>query len=128
MNEDYVSTFKKGLRNVRIPSILFDGVEVLRVKDNGSLHKAYLTLSSDRFTLYITTVKRGSSNIAEHGAALSAFFGLRRKAQTNTISSSNASIVSSSTSQNELEEGSIDVSSIDRIQRGQVTHLFELAK
>ena len=136
---NYTSAFKKALSHVRIPSVLTEGVEVRRVMVNGSMHEAYLSLSSDRFTLHLTTTKRGESggssfnNSGSSGLGGSFFGGLLRK-QSPLVQSGGASTTSlpsasvSSASQFDLEEQSIDIGAIARIQRGQVTHKFELAK
>lgn len=120
----YTSAFKHGLEHVRIPPALLEGVEVRHVQVNGSMREAFLTLSSDRFTLYVTTTKRGVSS--NSSSSLGGLFGLRRKPPVVTASS--ASVSTASANPSELEERSIDIGAIDRIQRGQVTHKFELAK
>ena len=135
---NYTSAFKNALSHVRIPLILTEGVEVRRVMVNGSMHEAYLSLSSDRFTLHLTNTKRGESggssvNSSSSSLGGSFFGGLRRKPPP-MVQSGGASTASfpspsvSSTAQFDLEEQSIDIGAIARIQRGQVTHKFELAK
>ena len=88
-----------------MPRRLLDGVNVLRVNANGRTRPSFLTLSEDKFTLYITTTKRGPP-----GGGLS-LLGLRR-----------------SKSEGETHERSIDIGAIDRVQRGQGTTKFEMAK
>jgi len=82
---------------------------VLRVSESGIVRKAFLTLSQDKFTLYITTEKRGLISPGK-----GSIFSLRR-----TKSNGDA---------DDTRERIIDIGAIDRIQRGQVTHKFELAK
>jgi hypothetical protein len=89
-----------------------EGVHVLRVKVNGSMRDSFLTLSDDRFTLYITSSKVST------GGPSGGLFGFRRRQAP----------ASASVATTDTEERSIDVGAIDRIQRGQVTHKFELAK
>ena len=83
----YTSAFKKALSHVRIPLILTEGVEVRRVMVNGSMHEAYLSLSSDRFTLHLTNSKRGESGGSSVNSSSSSlggtfFGGLPRKPPT----------------------------------------------
>jgi hypothetical protein len=50
----YQSNFKHCLKSIPIPNELADGIAVMRVHANGTTQKQYLTLSQDKFTLYIT--------------------------------------------------------------------------
>lgn len=101
------SSFRNALVRVPVPRRLLDGVNVLRVNANGRTRPSFLTLSEDKFTLYITTTKRGPPG---GGRGLS-LLGLRR-----------------SKSEGETHERSIDIGAIDRVQRGQGTTKFEMAK
>lgn len=101
------SSFRNALVRVPVPRRLLDGVNVLRVNANGRTRSSFLTLSEDKFTLYLTTTKRGP---AGGGRGLS-LLGLRR-----------------SKSEGETHERTIDIGAIDRVQRGQGTAKFELAK
>lgn len=101
------SSFRYALVRVPVPRRLLDGVNVLRVNANGRTRPSFLTLSEDKFTLYITTTKRGP---ASGGRGLS-LLGLRR-----------------SKSEGETHERTIDIGAIDRVQRGQGTTKFEMAK
>jgi hypothetical protein len=100
------SSFRNALVRVPVPRRLLDGVNVLRVNANGRTRPSFLTLSQDKFTLYLTTTKRGPQ--ARGGLSL---LGLRR-----------------SKSEGETHERTIDIGAIDRVQRGQGTTKFELAK
>jgi len=101
------SSFRNALVRVPVPRRLLDGVNVLRVNANGRTRPSFLTLSEDKFTLYITTTKRGPAG----GARGLSLLGLRR-----------------SKSEGETHERTIDIGAIDRVQRGQGTTKFELAK
>lgn len=108
-NYEQKSTFKDALISVHVPSKLLEGVHVLLVSANGIARKSFLTLSKDKFTLYITTQKRGLQPPVK-----GSIFNLRRGKSTGDSE--------------ETIERAIDIGAIDRIQRGQVTHNFELAK
>ena len=105
-NTSQKSSFRNALVRVPVPRRLLDGVNVLRVNANGRTRPSFLTLSQDKFTLYLTTTKRGPQ--ARSGLSL---LGLRR-----------------SKSEGETHERTIDIGAIDRVQRGQGTTKFELAK
>lgn len=98
------SSFKSALKHVPVPPSLVEGVEVFCVNANGVARKSFLTLSEDKFTLYVTTTKRGGAG--------GGFGGIFRWGWGN----------------DEAEERAIDIGAIDRIQRGQITQKFELAK
>lgn len=127
--DDQSSTFKNALSHVVVPSVLEEGVSVLRVKVNGSMRQTFLTLSQDRFTLYITSSK--VSGGSGGGGSGKSFFSFGRSG-SSSHSRSNSSSASSTAAMSEMgesvQEHSIDIGAIDRIQRGQVTHKFELAK
>mmetsp|Transcript_16305 Transcript_16305/g.24168 ORF Transcript_16305/g.24168 Transcript_16305/m.24168 type:complete len:226 (-) Transcript_16305:2389-3066(-) len=97
-------TFKSSLANVPVPAKLLEGVSVVKVGTSGKTKKSFLTVSADRFTVYITTskVKRGKIG------------SLKR--------------VISGNGGDGQSERAIDIGSIDRIQKGQITHKFELAR
>ena len=99
-NRPLRSNFKNALQKVRVPAILLEGVHVLRVFANGKTQKSFLTLSPDKFTLYLTTERKT--------AAVFSFFG-RSKPTT-------------------VQERAIDIGAIDRIQRGHATKRFEMAR
>ncbi|MEM1010512.1 MAG: hypothetical protein AAGJ35_16075, partial [Myxococcota bacterium] len=97
------ASIQKALQEVPIPPLLEEGVHVLRVNGNGSVTTSFLSLSKDRFTLYVTSGKVGTPRM-----------GLFRKSRSSSL--------------DQIQEKKIDIGSIDRIQRGQQTHKFELAK
>jgi len=98
------STFKSSLANVPVPTKLLEGVNVVKVGTSGKTKKSFLTVSADRFTVYITTskVKRGKIG------------SLKR--------------VISGNGGDGQSERAIDIGSIDRIQHGQNTLKFEQAR
>jgi hypothetical protein len=106
---EHKSSFKNALSSIHVPSKLLEGINVLRVSANGTTRKSFLTLSEDKFTVYITHQKRGASPTSK-----GSIFSLRRS--------------KSVADGEDAKERAIDIGSIDRIQRGQVTHKFELAK
>ena len=93
------STFKNALKSIPVPPELIEGVDVLRVYANGKTKRSFLTLSDDKFTLYVTTDKYKKS-------AHKGFFRRRQ----------------------DKDERAIDIGAIDRIQRGHATHKFVLAR
>lgn len=105
------SSFRNALVDVPVPPLLMEGVQVLRVQVDGTMRDSFLTLSEDKFTLYVTTSRFKRVKGSGGGGG---FFKRGRKKNDAT--------------QGAYEERSIDISAIDRIQRGQITHKFELAK
>jgi len=56
INRVYKSNFKRSLKCVDVPPVLQQGIPVIRVYANGQKPKQqFLTLSKDKFTLYITS-------------------------------------------------------------------------
>jgi len=91
-----------------------DNVVVVKVSSSGKTRKAFLTLSKDKFTLYVTTSKYGKGVNGNGGV----FRPLLRKV---------TSIGSNNEDESELES-SIDIGRIERIQKGHSTLRFELAR
>lgn len=98
------STFKNALKEIIVPPILLEGVPVLRVFANGKTQTSFLTLSEDKFTLYLTTEQRK---------------GQRKTSFLSWGGNKNAS---------GTKEKSIDIGEIARIQRGHATKRFEMAR
>jgi hypothetical protein len=99
------TSFRNALVRVPVPRRLLDGVNVLRVNASGKTRSSFLTLSEDKFTLYITTARRGP---AQRKLSI---LGLRR-----------------SQSEGSTQERAIDIGAVDRVERGQATHKFVMAK
>eukprot|EP00978_Attheya_sp_CCMP212_P006524 scaffold15048_cov55-Attheya_sp.AAC.2 len=108
------SEFKNCLQHVPVPKILLEGVNVIKVNTNGKTRKGFITLSEDKFTLYLTSSKVKSSSSSS----------LMRPILKKVTSIGS----SSSASEEQDAERAIDIGSIDRIQRGQNTHKFEMAR
>jgi hypothetical protein len=124
------SGFKNALSHVVVPAALEEGVSVMRVKVNGSMRQSYLTLSADRFTLYITSTKVVAGSWSGKSKSSGSIFSFRSNSSSASTSarSSGSTTNQSADSASEVQEHSIDIGAIDRIQRGQTTHKFELAK
>jgi len=105
------STFKACLTSTDVPHKILEGVNVIKVNNIGKTKVAFLTLSQDKFTVYITT-----SKIKNNGRNSVLLPMLRR-------------VTSIRSHDDEYEyERAIDVGSIIRIQKGQNTLKFELAR
>jgi len=108
-----LSAFRTCLVSVSVPPKILIGIKVTKVNSNGKTKGAFLTLSEDKFTLYITTTQikndKGSNGV---------FRPIIRRV---------ASIGSSHGDEHEYER-TIDVGSIVRIQKGQHTLRFELCR
>ena len=96
-----------------------EGVDVMRIAPGGSIHRSFLTLSEEKFSLYMTTSKMSGSNRSGRLGAGSMKFG--------RVSLLRGKSAGSSTSTYESSEQVIDVGSVDRIQKGQLTYKFEVA-
>jgi len=125
-----VSTFKNSLRYVPVHQSLMEGVHVLRVKVNGIMRESFLTLSQDKFTLYVTSGKIVSVAPKSYVSFgwLRFLVGSPSIPDPAILASSASSITNHTLDVTNPEERSIDIGAIDRIQRGQTTQKFELAK
>ena len=125
-----VSTFKNSLRYVPVHQSLMEGVHVLRVKVNGTMRESFLTLSQDKFTLYVTSGKIVSIAPKSYVSFgwLRFLGGSPNIPDPAILTSSASSTTNHSQDVTNPEERSIDIGAIDRIQRGQTTQKFELAK
>jgi len=104
--------FQSCLTSIQVPAKMLVGINVIKVNGNGKRKFAFLTLSQDQFTVYITTTQIRNNN-GKHGI-LHLF--LHRV----------ASIGRHNDDEYEYERA-IDIGSITRIQKGQSTLKFELA-
>lgn len=102
------SSFRNALVRVPVPRRLLDGLQVLRVSANGRTRPSFLTLSEDKFTLYLTTARRNPGD-----STRLSILGLRR---------------SQSEGATPQDQRAIDIGSIERVHRGQATHKFVMAK
>lgn len=125
------STFQNVLKGLRVPTSLQEGegVDVLRVFANGQTQASVLSLSEDKFTLYLTSQRKNKLSNGLGGL----FFG-RSSANANGSeiapvhrTDSHPSAYVSLGGHSDIERA-IDIGAIDRIQRGHTTKRFELAR
>ena len=91
-------------------------------KKNGKSKGAYLTLSPDKFTIYVSAHKvRGNAKGSGHRGG-GGGGGVLRPILKKVTS------IGSNTDDDGINEKMIDIGSIDRIQRGQDTMGFEMAR
>jgi hypothetical protein len=112
------SQFKSCLNSVPVPNELMDGIQVLKILQNGKAKLYYLTLSSDRFVIYITPnkLKHGKDNSSTGKGSIS-------KPLMKRVTS-----IGSNQDDDAENERSVDIGAIDRIQRDQHTFRFENAR
>ena len=107
------STFRSALLNLKVPTDLRQGVECLRVFANGQTQKSYLTLSPDKFTLYLTTERKRPRKSASFVQFL-----FNKPSPTDTAGNAAAA------SGTQYTERAIDIGAIASIQRGHGTKRF----
>jgi phosphatidylinositol phospholipase C delta len=90
--------FKNALATVPVPDKLLKGVSIVKVEANGKSQEANLSISQDKFTIYIKSLE---------GHGVFGFFSSRKT---------------------DSAERAVDIGEIDRLQRGQSTQQFEMAK
>jgi len=113
------STFRSSLRNLTVPIDLLKGVECLRVFANGQTQQSYLTLSPDRFTLYLTTERkrpRKSSSFVQ--------FLFKQSSNGDSSGGGTSGGTTTTTSGTQYMERAIDIGAIARIQRGHGSKRF----
>jgi len=126
-----------------VPEQLLDGVPVIKVNTNGTLKPAFLTISEDHFTIYITSakVKNGSSSSLSLMRPSNLVSRVRSISMGSTSGAAGSSAaaggsggaddstcMSVDTFVDQNAERAIEIGSIDRIQRGQNTLRFEKAR
>lgn len=131
-------TFKSALERIRVNEQFFAGINVFKVNQNGKLEPALFTLSRDRFIISVLPRKLERSKLERVSSAGSA--GLLRpsllrsriKSASSTggdsldgASSIDTAVLSAAGS---MSTDTVNVGSIDRIQSGQNTLKFELAR
>lgn len=148
-NNQYRIHFLTALASIQVPSKLLRGAEVVTVAASGQTKSVIFRLSLDRFTIYLSSV--GNADKANNSARSTGFFS-RRSASVGTTG--NSTVTSNSSIQSSYSYGggstrnvasptnniprpdhpslryhrAIDIGEMDRIQRGQSTQHFELAK
>jgi hypothetical protein len=108
--------FLSALASMPVPFSLLTGLQIFIVAANGKTQPATLTLSVDRFTAYL---RKDNATPTSRGS-------LRRT--SSGPSSGGSSVFSFGFRDPKVEERAIDIGEMDRVQRGQSTQQFELAK
>ena len=142
----YKIHFLSALNTVPVPFLLMTGMPIYTVSANGKTQPATLTFSKDRFTAYIrlqddhhhhhasgsSTGGGGGSHSTSSGGGGG---GLSRAASEKSLLGSSLMALGFSSSSSHHNnnnsnhnERAIDIGEMDRVQRGQSTQQFELAK
>ncbi|KAL7530302.1 hypothetical protein ACHAXR_008263 [Thalassiosira sp. AJA248-18] len=132
----YRSNFKSALEHISVPDEFFHGINVFRLAYKGKLEPATLTLSRDKFVISVMprTVKleRSSSSggnslkrpgILSRGRSGASMGSVGGSIQGNSVDGMDAAFSFSSN-----PHTVVDIGSIDRLQSGQNTLLFEKAR
>ena len=144
------SNFKSALEHISVPESLFRGISVFKVNAKGKLEPATLALSSDKFVISVLPRMQSSRQTPERNGSVGAGSisggvgggGLKRPSILTRGRSQNTSQGSvgggSIGTMGSMDGGdanfsfnpdtSVDIGSIDRIQSGQNTLLFEKAR
>ncbi|KAL3772145.1 hypothetical protein ACHAWO_004162 [Cyclotella atomus] len=127
-------TFKSALERIRVDEQFFTGINVFKVNQNGKLEPALFTLSQDRFIISVLPRKLEPSNLNRTGSGgiLRPSIILSRIISTSSTGgdsldgagSIDTAILAAAT----VSTDTVNVGSIDRIQAGQNTLKFELAR
>ncbi len=140
----YKIHFLSALASAPVPFLLMTGMPIYTVSANGKTQPATLTFSKDRFAAYIRRQDdhhhhvSGSTGGGSGGGSHSGSGGgglIRAASEKSLLGSSLMALGFSSSSHhnnhnnnNSHNEGAIDIGEMDRVQRGQSTQQFELAK
>ena len=118
------SALKNALKAIPVPPELHEGIDVVRVYANGKTKRSYITLSEDKFTLYITSekFKKKQQNRAN------SIFPWRNKNNVGYGGASQPKKSSGTFAGLQQHERAIDIGAIHSIQRGHATRKFELAR
>eukprot|EP00584_Thalassiosira_punctigera_P014181 CAMPEP_0172562424 /NCGR_PEP_ID=MMETSP1067-20121228/96786_1 /TAXON_ID=265564 ORGANISM="Thalassiosira punctigera, Strain Tpunct2005C2" /NCGR_SAMPLE_ID=MMETSP1067 /ASSEMBLY_ACC=CAM_ASM_000444 /LENGTH=821 /DNA_ID=CAMNT_0013352637 /DNA_START=144 /DNA_END=2606 /DNA_ORIENTATION=- len=130
------SSFKSALEHISVTDAFLRGINAFRVTSKGKLEPATLTISSDKFIISVLPRTLKLERTASSGGS-----GLKRPSILSRVRSNGASIGSvgsNSVGGNSLDGADagfssnpqlvVDIGSIDRIQSGQNTLLFEKAR
>jgi hypothetical protein len=133
-------TFKSALERIRVSEQFFLGINVFKVNQNGKLEPALFTLSKDRFIISVLPRKLERSKLERASSSGGSTSLLRPSILRNRIKSSNSTggdsldgagsvdtAILSAASTNVVSD-TVNIGSIDRIQSGQNTLKFELAR
>jgi phosphatidylinositol phospholipase C delta len=110
-------SIQTALTSVEVPSYLLDGVRVIKVASNGRMGDRILTLSENKFTLFVT-VHKVVTDPTVGGSLLRAT--LQKVASIGSYDTNGDEKVDT--------ERSIDIGSITRLYKGQMTLKFEVAR
>lgn len=132
-------TFKSALERIQVDEQFFAGINVFKVNSNGKLEPALFTLSKDRFIISVLPRKLERSKLERVSSAGSVgilrpnLLRSRIKSTSSTggdsldgASSIDTAVISAAGSN--IGTDTVNVGSIDRIQSGQNTLKFELAR
>lgn len=136
------SNFKSALEHIAVPDVFFRGIDVFKVTAKGKLEPATLTISRDKFIISVLprTVRLervGSSNGGRSGLMRPGILSRARSGNNSVGSSGGVSIgtIGTMSSVDGMEtsflfspSATVDIGSIDRIESGQNTLLFEKAR
>jgi hypothetical protein len=141
---NHQSAFKNCLKPIPVPSALQHGIQCVRVHASGTTQTQYLTLSQDKFTLYVTTQPLYGNNANTHhknkgGGMASWLFRRSSSADSNTANNGSGTAgdapsavttptASYSSRNRNTEVRAIDIGAIHRIQRGHANRRFEMLK
>ncbi|KAG7363402.1 phosphatidylinositol-specific phospholipase C, X domain containing protein [Nitzschia inconspicua] len=134
------SAFKNCLKPIPVPSALQQGIQCVRVHANGKTQTQYITLSHDKFTLYVTSQPLyGNNSNTQHknkgGGMASWLFRRSSSVDSNaTVNGSGTGDITSAVTtptgarKRNAEVRAIDIGAIHRIQRGHANRRFEMLK
>jgi hypothetical protein len=142
IHHHHQSSFKNCLKPIPVPSELQKGIPCVRVYANGKTSQVYLTLSADKFTLYISSQPLHKNGAAENSTKRKGVFSLLRRSSSGADSGAplsgsgtnganaggtlSTSLRKSNSGQNETR--AIDIGAVHRIQRGHANRRFEMLK
>jgi len=110
-------SIQTSLSSVPVPRKLFDGIRVIKVTSNGRMRDRILTLSQNKFTLFVTGHRMNSDPTAGGGVLRAT---LLKVTSIGSYDHNGDEKVDA--------ERAIDMGSIDRVQKGQTTLKFEVAR
>lgn len=130
------SNFKSALEHISVPDSFLHGINVFRVNAKGKLEPATFTISADKFIISVLPRMLKLERMSSSGRS-----GLKRPSilsRARSGASISAGSVGGSVSENSVggmdagfscsPHAVVDIGSIDRIQSGQNTLLFEKAR
>lgn len=127
------NNFKSALEGIHVPDSFLRGISMFKVGSHGRLEPVTFTLSKDRFIISILPRKiervGGGSSLLRPGILSRARSGASQTSMGSVGGDSiDMSIVSDVGVLSLLSDTNVDIGSIDRIQSGQMTLKFEMAR